>query len=63
MLQTHLPQDAQDALLIGRLWIPGQGPFVVAVTPQDVLDLSGLATTSSALLDLPDVAAKIRSYL
>jgi fumarylacetoacetate (FAA) hydrolase family protein len=63
MLQTYLPQDAQDALLIGRLWIPGQGPFVVAVTPQDVLDLSGLATTSSALLDMPDVNAQIRSYL
>ena len=50
MHQTQLPQDAHQALLIGRLWMPGHGPFVVAVTPEDVLDLSDLATTSSALL-------------
>ncbi len=63
MLLTQLPQDAQQALLIGRLWVPGVGPFVVAVTPQDVLDLSGLATTCSALLELPGVAAQVRACL
>ncbi len=63
MLLTQLPQDAHQALLIGRLWMPGQGPFVVAVTPEDVLDLSALATTSSALLELPDVAAQVRGCL
>jgi fumarylacetoacetate (FAA) hydrolase family protein len=63
MLVTQLPQDAHQALLIGRLWVPGEGPFVVAVTPQDVLDLSGLATTSSALLELPDAAAQVRACL
>jgi fumarylacetoacetate (FAA) hydrolase family protein len=63
MLQTHLPQDAHQALLIGRLWVPGLGPFVVAVTPEDVLDLSGLATTSSALLELPNAAAQVRASL
>ncbi|PUE49208.1 fumarylacetoacetate hydrolase [Limnohabitans sp. 2KL-1] len=60
---TQLPQDAHQALLIGRLWIPSQGAFVVAVTPQDVLDLSGLAATSSGLLELPDVAAQVRSFV
>jgi fumarylacetoacetate (FAA) hydrolase family protein len=50
-------------LLIGRLWVPGLGPFVVAVTPEDVLDLSGLATTSSALLELPNAAALVRACL
>jgi fumarylacetoacetate (FAA) hydrolase family protein len=63
MLLTQLPQDAHQALLIGRLWMPGQGPFVVAVTPEDVLDLSALATTSSALLELPDAAAQVRTCL
>jgi fumarylacetoacetate (FAA) hydrolase family protein len=63
MLLTQLPQDAHQALLIGRLWMPGQGPFVVAVTPEDVLDLSSLATTSSALLELPDAATQVRTCL
>jgi fumarylacetoacetate (FAA) hydrolase family protein len=63
MLLTQLPQDAHQALLIGRLWMPGQGPFVVAVTPEDVLDLSALATTSSALLELPNAAALVRACL
>jgi fumarylacetoacetate (FAA) hydrolase family protein len=63
MLLTQLPQDAHQALLIGRLWVPGLGPFVVAVTPQDVLDLSSLAATSSALLELPGVAAQVRACL
>ena len=63
MLLTQLPQDAHQALLIGRLWMPGLGPFVVAVTPEDVLDLSGLATTSSALLELTDAASKVRTFI
>ncbi|PUE41119.1 fumarylacetoacetate hydrolase family protein [Limnohabitans sp. Bal53] len=63
MLLNQLPQDAHQALLIGRLWVPGHGPFVVAVTPEDVLDLSGLATTSSALLERPGVAAQVRACL
>ncbi len=63
MLLTQLPQDAHQALLIGRLWVPGSGPFLVAVTPQDVLDLSGLATTSSSLLELPNAVAQVRACL
>lgn len=63
MLLTQLPQDAHLALLIGRLWVPGKGPFLVAVAPQDVLDLSGLATTCSELLELPNVAAQVRTCL
>ncbi|MDP4922083.1 MAG: fumarylacetoacetate hydrolase family protein [Limnohabitans sp.] len=63
MLLSQLPQDAHQALLIGRLWVPDLGPVVVAVTPQDVLELSGLATTSSHLLELPNAAAQVRAYL
>jgi len=61
MSHTSLPVDAHQALMIGRLWVPGKGAHVVAVTPQDVLDLSGLAITCSALLDLPDVANRVRA--
>ena len=63
MTHTSLPVDAHQALLIGRLWVPGQGAHVVAVTPLEVLDLSGLASTCSALLDLPDVAKRVRAHV
>jgi fumarylacetoacetate (FAA) hydrolase family protein len=63
MSHTSLPVDAHQALLIGRLWVPGQGAHVVAVTPADVLDLSGLASTCSALLELPNVATRVRAHV
>ena len=63
MTPTELPQDAHQALLIGRLWRPGHGAVLVAVTPQQVLDLSGLAPTCSQLLELPDVAEQLRRFL
>jgi fumarylacetoacetate (FAA) hydrolase family protein len=63
MLDTTLPKDSEQALLIGRLWAPGLGPVVTAVTPQDVFDLSGLASTCSALLELPDVASRVRAWI
>ena len=63
MLNSHLPQDAHTALLIGRLWVPEAGAHVVAVTPQDVFDLSELASTSSALLELPDVATRVQDFV
>jgi fumarylacetoacetate (FAA) hydrolase family protein len=57
------PEDVQRALLIGRIWQPGTGPVLVAATPQGLWDLSALAATSSALLELPDVAARVRAHL
>ena len=63
MSHTSLPVDAHQALLIGRLWVPGKGAHVVAVTPQDVFDLSGLANTCSGLLELPDVATRVRAHV
>jgi fumarylacetoacetate (FAA) hydrolase family protein len=63
MLNTLLPQDAHQALLIGRLWVPDLGPVVCAVTPGDVFDLSQLAPTSSQLLELPEVAHQVRAYV
>jgi fumarylacetoacetate (FAA) hydrolase family protein len=58
---TTLPVDAAHALLIGRLWVPDTGPVLVLVSPRGVLDLSGVAATSCQLLELPDVAACVRS--
>jgi fumarylacetoacetate (FAA) hydrolase family protein len=63
MLNTLLPQDAQQALLIGRLWVPDLGPVVCAVTPEDVFDLSPLAPTSSQLLELPEAAHQVRALV
>ena len=63
MLHTTLPHDMHQALLIGRLWVPNQGPVVVAVTAQDVLDLSALAPTCSELLDTPEAATRVREFI
>ena len=57
------PHDANRALLIGRLWQPGLGPVLVAARPDGLYDLSALAPTCSALLDLPEVAARVRDQL
>ncbi len=63
MLHTAMPQDAHQAVLIGRLWSPGLGAVVCAVTPSDVFDLSPLAPTSSQLLELPGVARQVHAFL
>jgi fumarylacetoacetate (FAA) hydrolase family protein len=63
MLNTLLPQNAHQALLIGRLWVPDFGAVVCAVTPDDVFDLSQLAATSSQLLELPEVAHQVRAFV
>ncbi len=57
------PADAQQALLVGRVWQVGIGPTVVAASPDGLFDLSLLAPTSSALLELPEAAARVRAHL
>lgn len=57
-----LPEDHARALLIGRIWMEGLGPTLVRVTDTHLYDLSGMAATSSELLDLPDPAAAARSH-
>ncbi len=61
-LDTTLPADAADALLIGRAWIEGQGPVPVRAGPDGVHDLSQLAPTCSDLLELPDAASAVRRH-
>lgn len=57
--QVHLPEDHQNATLIGRIWQPGTGPVLVKVQADGVYDLSAVAATSSQLLELDDPAAKV----
>jgi fumarylacetoacetate (FAA) hydrolase family protein len=61
VVQT-LPVDATRALLVGRAWLPGAGggPTPVAVRGDDLIDLSAIAPTVSALLELDDPAAAVR---
>ena len=56
-----LPTDAARALLVGRLWIPDTGPVLVLVSPRGVLDLSSVAATACQLMELSDVAMRVRS--
>jgi fumarylacetoacetate (FAA) hydrolase family protein len=63
MLNTLLPQDAHQALLIGRLWMPDIGAVVCAITPDDVFDLSQLAPSCSQLLELSEAAQQIRALV
>jgi fumarylacetoacetate (FAA) hydrolase family protein len=60
VLDRVLPDDA-DALLVGRVWLPGTpaGPAPVRVDRNDVVDLSGLAPTVAQILALDDPAAKV----
>jgi len=56
-----LPVDADRALLPGRVWIPEvEGPAIVRIDGDNLLDLSGIAPTASELLNRPDIAREIR---
>jgi fumarylacetoacetate (FAA) hydrolase family protein len=61
--QIVLPVDAQRALLVGRVWLPGTGPVLCAVTPQAVLDLSKVALTSADVLALHEPARAVQHAL
>ncbi|MEO8543792.1 MAG: fumarylacetoacetate hydrolase family protein [Burkholderiaceae bacterium] len=55
-----LPQDHERAVLIGRVWTEGLGPTLVRVCADDVFDISGIAATSSALLEMDDPVGAVR---
>jgi fumarylacetoacetate (FAA) hydrolase family protein len=53
LLTRCLPEDADSAILIGRVWTPAvRGPTLVQVKPDGVYDLSPIAATVSQLLEL-----------
>lgn len=60
-----LPDDQTAGLLIGRAWLPGTpaGPSPVVLADDAVYDLSTLAPTVSALLDLEELSERIRAAL
>ena len=58
---ASLPPDAGDALLVGRVFVPAvEGPVLVRVVGDDLLDLSTIASISSELLDRADAIDAIR---
>lgn len=58
---ASLPADAGDALLVGRVFVPAvEGPVLVRVVGDDLLDLSTIASISSELLDRADAIDAIR---
>jgi len=55
-----LPADADNALLVGRVWDPETGgPRVVSISGQDVFDHTVHVRTVSELMDLDDPAGLI----
>ena len=57
-----LPVDAREAMLIGRLWVPEQnGPVLVRVDGDDLLDISSVAPTASDLFERHDAVAELRA--
>ena len=64
ILGASLPHDAAQACLVGRIWLPGTGPVLVAVAAdQRLLDLSSIAATSSQLMALDDPARAVRTAI
>jgi len=61
-LKATLPADAQQATLVGRVWIEGQGALPVKVEGDRLVDLSRLAPTSAALMELDRPAAAVRAH-
>jgi fumarylacetoacetate (FAA) hydrolase family protein len=58
-LAKTLPHDVANAILIGRIWVPEEGPYLVKVSATQTTDLSGLAQTSSDLMEIDNVAAHV----
>jgi fumarylacetoacetate (FAA) hydrolase family protein len=57
-----LPVDADAAVAIARVHMPGAGAVLAQVRSDGVYDLSRLAATCSELLELPDPAAAVRAH-
>ena len=56
-----IPDDS-DALLAGRIWLPGAGPALVRVDGGDIVDVTTRdLPTMQALLESPDPAATLRA--
>jgi len=60
--ETILPGDADKAILIGRVWSnAANGPLPVLYRDGQLHDISAIASTSSALLEIDGIAARLVS--
>jgi fumarylacetoacetate (FAA) hydrolase family protein len=59
-LESILPHDHAQALLIARVWMPGLGPVLCQVQGQALLDLSPFAATCAHLLALDEPGKQIK---
>ena len=59
-IATSLPVDIDRSTLVGRVWRPGDGPLPALLRRDGVYDISALATTTSALLELDDPVLALR---
>lgn len=57
---SALPIDHERAVLIGRVWVEGDGPVLVRVCEDGLYDLSSIAPTCSALLEMADPVDRVR---
>ena len=58
-----LPEDADDALLVGRIWSKkAGGPIPVMVLNRVVVDISALAPTVAQLFEMADVPDRLRAF-
>jgi fumarylacetoacetate (FAA) hydrolase family protein len=57
---SALPFDHERAVLIGRAWVEGHGPVLVRVREDGLYDLSSVAPTCSALLEMADPVDMVR---
>ena len=56
-----LPADAQDAVLVGRVWSKAEdGPCPVLIRDGQVFNLTGIAATVSSLFEMPEIAARLK---
>ena len=62
-LSSVFPNDYRRAALVGRVWVEGMGPVLVSVHDNALYDLTALAPTCSALLELPDPASAVRKAI
>jgi fumarylacetoacetate (FAA) hydrolase family protein len=62
--ETILPEDSEQATLVGRVWRPGDvpGPSVVAIRGGNVCDVSRLVPTVSELLNRDDAVSALRAH-
>ena len=61
-VENILPQEHEQAVLVGRIWTEGLGPTLVRVCADHIYDISHLAPTSAQLLEMVDPVGTVREY-